>query len=40
MAAFVEAVATDDPSLPRSPYPDAIRTFELTMDADDAMGAA
>lgn len=37
LAAFVEAVETGDPTHPRSPYPDALRTFELTMDADDAL---
>jgi predicted dehydrogenase len=35
--AFVEAVERDDPSIPRSPYGDARRTFELTKDVDDAL---
>lgn len=34
--AFVEAVRADDPSLPRSPYSDAVRTFELTRAVEDA----
>jgi predicted dehydrogenase len=37
LAAFVEAVETDDPTLPRSPYADAYRSFELTKDVDDAL---
>ena len=37
LAAFVEAVEADDSSLPRSPYADALRSFELTMDLDDAL---
>ncbi|MBV0925664.1 Gfo/Idh/MocA family oxidoreductase [Halomicroarcula limicola] len=40
LAAFVEAVETDDPSHPRSTYPDALRTFELTLDADEALDIA
>lgn len=37
LAAFVDAVEADDMSLPRSPYADALRSFELTMDLDDAL---
>lgn len=33
--AFVDAVADADPSAPRSPYADARRTFEVTMDVRD-----
>lgn len=33
--AFVEAVEADDPSGVRSPYGDALRTFELTMTVDE-----
>jgi predicted dehydrogenase len=40
LAAFVEAVKTGDPSLPRSPYADALATFELTMAADEALDVA
>lgn len=37
LAAFVEAVEDDDSSRPRSPYSDALRTFELTRALDDAL---
>jgi predicted dehydrogenase len=37
LAAFVEAVATGDPTLPRSPYADGFATFELTLAADEAL---
>lgn len=40
LADFVEAVEAGDPAQPRSPYADALRTFELTLDADDALDAA
>lgn len=40
LAAFVEAVEAGDPSCPRSPYADAFRTFELTLDVDDALDAS
>ena len=36
--AFVDAVRAGDPSAPRSPYADARRTFELTMDVTEALG--
>ncbi len=36
-AAFVDAVRADNPALPRSPYPDAVNTFELTRAADNAL---
>lgn len=35
--AFITAVAADDPELPRSPYTDALKTFELTLDVNDAL---
>jgi predicted dehydrogenase len=38
LAAFLEAVERNDPALPRSPYRDALRTFELTLDVDEALG--
>jgi predicted dehydrogenase len=38
--AFVTAVETDDPDLPRSPYADALRTFELTLDATEGLDVA
>lgn len=37
--AFVDAVAEDDPSRCRSPYGDAIRTFELTLAVTEAVNA-
>lgn len=37
LAAFIEAVETDDPTLLRSPYSDAIHTFELTLAVDEAI---
>jgi predicted dehydrogenase len=37
--AFVDAVAEDDPSRCRSPYADAIRTFDLTLAATEAVDA-
>lgn len=38
LAAFLEAVEAGDRTLPRSPYRDALRTFELTLDVDEALG--
>jgi len=37
--AFVDAVAAGDPARPRSPYADAIHTFELTLAATEAVNA-
>jgi predicted dehydrogenase len=37
LGAFLGAVRSGDPSRPRSPYRDAARTFELTLDVDDAL---
>jgi predicted dehydrogenase len=37
LAAFIEAVERRDPSRLRSPYADARKTFELTLDADAAL---
>ena len=36
-AAFIEAVREDDPTLPRSPYEDAVKTFELTLAVDQSI---
>jgi predicted dehydrogenase len=37
LAAFIEAAENRDPSRLRSPYADARKTFELTLDADAAL---
>lgn len=35
--AFISASEADDPELPRSPYDDALKTFELTLDVNDTL---
>lgn len=40
LAAFLQAVEAGDRSRPRSPYADALKTFELTVDVDDALVGA
>jgi predicted dehydrogenase len=37
--AFVAAVAADDPAATRSPYADALRSFEVTMDVSEQIDA-
>ncbi|MFC4358424.1 Gfo/Idh/MocA family protein [Halobium salinum] len=37
LGAFLDAVEAGEPSRPRSPYHDALRTFELTLDVDAAL---
>jgi predicted dehydrogenase len=34
---FLAAVQTDDPSRPRSPYADALRSFELTLAVTESL---